>query len=662
MRAIFREPTARVGAIFALGLAVLHWSMAVFAVQTKSPTFDEPTHLTAGCSYWLRQDHRLDPENGVLTQLWATLPVLAQRPVFPAVDSSAWRFAAQGKVATEFFYELGNDSDRMLLHARMMSALLSAALCLAIYFSSAAFFGRLGGLIACAATAFCPTVLANGALVTADVALSLFFLLAVVTIWRVLDRLTFVNLLAASASLAGVILAKMSGVLILPMIGAMLAIRLARGGELQVELFRTSRASGRWRLAAISSGALVVMALLAITAVWAAYGFRFAAVPAEDAYRTILEGRWDNLIAGGTFADRVISFARARHLLPEAYLLGFAYVHVNSAFRPAYLDGAWSVIGFHDFFLRSFFYKTPLSLFALLGLSVAAVVRWQSRHRILGAQLLAALYRTTPLWILFLVYGGSALAAHLNVGHRHLLPIYPALFVSCGACALLLREPGRLPIRLLPAVVLLWHAGASLAIAPDYLSYFNEAAGGSRAGFKHLVDSSLDWGQDLPALKQWLDEHPTTRPVYLAYFGTARPAHYGIKATSLGVADVPDLAPLTGGLYCVSATVLEQIYVRPMGIWARPYEEIYQALRPEFERTPPPVSTAGLDAKKFERARFYSELRFARLCAALRHRAPQGAPGYSILVFDLSDDEVARALSGPPPELAERPQVTGIEQ
>jgi len=70
----------------------------------------------------------------------------------------------------------------------------------------------------------------------------------------------------------------------------------------------------------------------------------------------------------------------------------------------------------------------------------------------------------------------------------------------------------------------------------DYLAYFNQVAAGPKNGYKHLVDSSLDWGQDLPALRSWLAQNPDrfgTGQRYLAYFGTALPEWYGIKATSL---------------------------------------------------------------------------------------------------------------------------------
>ena len=76
----------------------------------------------------------------------------------------------------------------------------------------------------------------------------------------------------------------------------------------------------------------------------------------------------------------------------------------------------------------------------------------------------------------------------------------------------------------LPALA--WHVAESNTIRPDYLAYFNQLAGGPSEAYKHLADSSLDWGQDLPALKQWLEREGLQQPgagnVYLSYFGTAR--------------------------------------------------------------------------------------------------------------------------------------------
>src|SRR5438876_5097185 len=118
-------------------------------------------------------------------------------------------------------------------------------------------------------------------------------------------------------------------------------------------------------------------------------------------------------------------------------------------------------------------------------------------------------------------------------------------------------------------------------IRPDYLAYFNEIAGGPRAGYRHLVDSSLDWGQDLPGLKAWLDENTdgiAGKPIYLAYFGSADPEWYGIHATSLprDPSSKSAAAGLTAGIYCVSATVLQQVYADQMGRWSQSYEDEYR--------------------------------------------------------------------------------------
>src|SRR5688572_26503678 len=111
----------------------------------------------------------------------------------------------------------------------------------------------------------------------------------------------------------------------------------------------------------------------------------------------------------------------------------------------------------------------------------------------------------------------------------------------------------------LVVVLLCWHVVEAVRISPNFLAYFNALAGGPDEGYKHLVDSSLDWGQDLPGLKEWLDREglqgPGEPPVYLSYFGSSHPEYYRIKAIDLpGFPDrwkprVPP--PLTGGVYAV---------------------------------------------------------------------------------------------------------------
>src|SRR5207248_8377210 len=84
-------------------------------------------------------------------------------------------------------------------------------------------------------------------------------------------------------------------------------------------------------------------------------------------------------------------------------------------------------------------------------------------------------------------------------------------------------------------------------------------AGGPAEGYRHLVDSNLDWGQDLPSLKRRLDALGSRRPV-LAYFGEAPPGAYGIRAVAWDRAD--DQAIAEADYFALSATYLQGDGVR----------------------------------------------------------------------------------------------------
>src|SRR5205809_6459643 len=109
--------------LVAILIAVLHAFMAVTAANTKSPTFDEPQHLTAGYSYWVTNDFRLDPENGTLPAAWAALPLLFDNLKFIPLKDRGWQRGEEGRTAHQFFYEGGNDPDRILAQSRVMMSI-----------------------------------------------------------------------------------------------------------------------------------------------------------------------------------------------------------------------------------------------------------------------------------------------------------------------------------------------------------------------------------------------------------------------------------------------------------------------------------------------------------------------------------------------------------
>jgi hypothetical protein len=340
--------------------------------------------------------------------------------------------------------------------------------------------------------------------------------------------------------------------------------------------------------------------------IWAAYGFRYSVF--ADAQR----GR-DNLLPGWepmqqsplTLTESAILLARDNQLLPEGYLYGLMFTRRMSKARESFMNGDYRMGGRRLFFPYAFLVKTPLALFFILGFAAAGGILICKRSTP-GEQASSwglvgrFAYRIAPLLVLFTVYWLVALGNNLNIGHRHLLPTYPPLFVLAGAAGVWLRDrqpstaSAQQPVverfhPLAGTAVLLavgWAALEAWGIRPHYLAYFNALAGGPSRAYHHLVDSSLDWGQDLPGLKKWLDERELQRkdlPVYLAYFGSVDPKYYGIQATplpSFGERRTElRLEPLRPGVYCISATMLQGMYLHHSSgpDWTIAREEMYRS-------------------------------------------------------------------------------------
>jgi len=118
------------------------------------------------------------------------------------------------------------------------------------------------------------------------------------------------------------------------------------------------------------------------------------------------------------------------------------------------------------------------------------------------------------------------------------------------------------------AVLCVWQLMTAIRIYPHHLAYFNELVGGPENGYKYLVDSNLDWGQDLKGLKAYLEANGIDQ-IKLSYFGTADPAYYGISYTCLPSFGIlrelkcpvePDFENKSG-VFVVSATNLQGVYL-----------------------------------------------------------------------------------------------------
>lgn len=122
--------------------------------------------------------------------------------------------------------------------------------------------------------------------------------------------------------------------------------------------------------------------------------------------------------------------------------------------------------------------------------------------------------------------------ARMNIGVRHILPIFPFLFVLAGESASRLWTGNAWWKKGFLLFLGGWAFLNCITTYLNYFAFFNELAGGTRNGHKVLLDSNLDWGQDLKGLKAWMNQHGMNK-ILLLYFGTAEPAYYGIDAVYL---------------------------------------------------------------------------------------------------------------------------------
>lgn len=647
-------------------LLAIHIGLAFTSIGQKCTTFDEYAHIAAGYTYWRFGDYRLDPDAGQWSNRLAGLGLIGagfQAPEF-LPGERMWGYGER------FFYESGNDPQAILTRARSGFILLSAITGLLVYLWASRVFGQWGGLLALSTYCFSPTILAYGRLANPDLPVAFALLVAVTALWVLMHKANWPTLLLSVLATSAAALVKFSGLIIVPIAAVMVVAALTANRPMRVQLpgVWRGRVTGRVKRA----GVLVTLALAHVAfvfgMVWASHDWQYT-MARDLEPGSHYHPMWDDMLDHDGTLLRLIEFAREHRLLPEAYLFGLAYVKNTTVERGSFMNGAYSVYGWPSFFPFAFAVKTPVTILAMFALGAIAIGLAPGRRRVL--------YRLTPLLALFGVYWAVVITSGLNIGVRHLLPVYPVVFVIIGAVATWAFRFRWLAGGLGVGVALL--VIENLWVHPHYLAYFNPLAGGPSQGYRRLADSSLDWGQDLPSLAKWLDahhdgaHHDGSEPVYLHYFGNGDPPSYGIDARRLpGMGHTVRRerpAPLEPGLYCISATLLQAVYGKAMGPWCSLYEKTYQdaklaaeqfmATDGDLEARKTLLDQAGLDF--WRRAILdYQALRAARLCAMLRQREPIAKVGYTIFVYRLNEDDVWRAEHGPPAEEYPTVQVDGL--
>ncbi len=566
-----------------LCLMGLFYAVSWSAVRTKSPTVDEPLHAASAWTLSRYRDYRANPEDPPLWQYWAALPhphdalrMNWKDPDWIAIPKDVnhhWWWSIRLLFRTE-----GNDGVAFINRSRAIMLVLGVALCGLICWWGWKLGGAVASIVAGLFFALDPNFLAHAPLVKNDVVFSLAMTALACAAWWVGRAVTWPRV-AAMALLCGVgLTVKFSGLILLPLLVLLLMARalLPHPWSFFGRLRHTCLA--RLRGAAVL---LIITFLVGWGSIWAVYRFRFRPTPDHKTYLDI-QSMIDISTKGEAWADtpdhvptrteiehrqtssftRFAAWLESRHLLPQTYIAGLLYTHGTTQIRPTFLMGNYSILGWWYYFPLVMLFKTPLATLAALCLATVVILITLRTGRLKSP---TARWTAICLALPLLLYGALAMRSHINLGLRHILPIYPFLFLLIGLCAS--RAHAAWP-RLTGILLALLAIGLTLETAhihPNHLSFFNAAAGGPRGGAHLAGDCNIDWGQDLPALARWQHQHPGTT-LYLAYFGTTDPNFYGIRFTNIfgGYAypkskQIPD-AP---GILAISVTDLQGIYQKP---------------------------------------------------------------------------------------------------
>jgi hypothetical protein len=479
-----------------LALLLAFAAQTLLASPQKSASFDEQYHVTAGYAYLRTGDFRLAKTHPPLGGMVAGLPLLLHDDINLPLEHPLWEQGNRYDFSDVFLWEANADPQGILVAARKGIVALGIVLLLALFFWGRRLLGAAGGFLVLALAAFDPNVIANSRIISTDLPLTVFFVLAAWRLWCWLEAGRWYDLLLAGLFGGLVMAAKYNGLLFWP-VAAAGALLYAPG----ISGFRIAKRRWWVRLLGVLGAGLLGLGVL-----WGVYRFTWG-VPQRFPLPVPLPAPfyWDNLwvTVGGLVGETVV--------------------------KPDFLLGEVSTGGWWYYFPVAIAVKTPLPLLILLAAGILALARKREVRR------------QGLVWLPIVAFLLMGFTGVLTIGYRHMLPAVAFAILLAGnaadwrATGSLLKwptwAPGWLPARLgaLPGVLLVgWLIVSTLRIFPHQEAYFN-ALGGQWPNWSNiLVDSNLDWGQDLPALAAVMDARGIDS-VNLAYFGKAVPERYGVR-------------------------------------------------------------------------------------------------------------------------------------
>jgi len=429
----------------------------------KSITCDETVHITAGYFYVKNGDFFINFEHPPFSKTISGLFISHLNIFYPENVYKDLR-KDEWSLGMVFFFINKKNVDNIVFWARFPMILIGILLGFFMYLWTKELYGEVSGIFTLFLFSFCPNFLAHSCLVTTDVPFTAFFVITLYYLWKFFETENKKYLIFSGIFFGLSISTKFTGIVVMPFIILTLLIIVLKD-KIKAKLKINY---------SIIVLCLVLIPFIILILIYRIYGFKY-------------------------------------------FLLGLKTIIFETTEwgHTSFLNGKFSSNGWRHYFIMAFLYKTPISFMIFLILAILVNMKLEKKE----------IFLILPAIIYFVF---SSLSKK-QIGIRYILPFYALIYIYSGR---LFAYHEKMKIKssfknTLILILCIWYAFVSFKIHPDYLAYFNEIAGGPENGWKHLIDSNIDWGQDLKELKKYLQKERNPE-IMLNYFGSIMPETYGI--------------------------------------------------------------------------------------------------------------------------------------
>jgi hypothetical protein len=579
---------------------ILVWIFVVSLIVSsqESTTMDEQAHIPSGYSYMKYRDMRLNPEHPPMLKDLAGIPLQFLNVKFP-VDDQAWQTGIneQWTLGNKFINETpGNNADTITFWSRFPIVLVALLLGFFIFRWTRELAGTAAGIFALVLYAFDPNILGHDHYVTTDIGIAAFIFISFYYFIKFIKRPTWKNTILAGIFLGLAELAKFSAVLLFPFFALVIIIYAIFKKKPGFE----DKTLWKYRLAKFweyiwKYTVVVIICFILIFGLYLINTWNEPASKIQDVANTVFGNQ-----GSGKLAKAIVVGMSNIPILKglSEYFLGVFMVFVRvTGGNTYYFLGTVSNHATPKYFPIVFLLKETLP-FLILMLAASCYTLYQIGKNIAGktGNFIKRIWEIKVNYVqtsviqysmlgFILLYAYLSITGNLNIGFRHLFPILPFAYVLVAKKTFeflhnIKIEHTKKTLSLVLAAFTIWIILEPIIFFPSYISYYNEAAGGPKNGYKYVTDSNADWGQDLKRLRNWVDEynscsdlmktssvacmnvsqinpHPTLGKIdkiRIDYFGGSNPIYY------FGDRFIPwhaDFDPVPGW-YAISATFLQE--------------------------------------------------------------------------------------------------------